>query len=382
MTAQTRPGQSVNEPTLYVAFELGKKDWKLAMTSGFGVAPWLRTVASGDWGAVERTLREGRRRLGLLAKARVVSCYEAGRDGFWIHRALTALGVANRVVDSASIEVNRRARRAKTDRLDALKLVRMLVRVCGGERGVWSEVRVPSVADEAARHVSRERTALTQDQTRLVNQMRGWLATWGATLPAHRRDGWWTRVRDWAGAALPRAVQSRVARAEQRLAGIAAQIAELEAEQRAAVTAAPAGGAAAARTRAVRELIQLKGVATTSASVLLDEGLLWRAFRNRREIGGLLGFAPTPYESGESHREQGIRRAGNVRLQAVAIQLAWNWVRWQPQSALTQWYQTTFGKGKRARRIGIVAVARKLVIALWRYVTTGLVPTGAIVKVA
>lgn len=320
--------------------------------------------------------------MGLLAKARVVSCYEAGRDGFWIHRALTALGVANRVVDSASIEVNRRARRAKTDRLDALKLVRMLVRVCGGERGVWSEVRVPSVADEAARHVSRERTALTQDQTRLVNQMRGWLATWGATLPAHRRDGWWTRVRDWAGAALPRAVQSRVARAEQRLAGIAAQIAELEAEQRAAVTAAPAGGAAAARTRAVRELIQLKGVATTSASVLLDEGLLWRAFRNRREIGGLLGFAPTPYESGESHREQGIRRAGNVRLQAVAIQLAWNWVRWQPQSALTQWYQTTFGKGKRARRIGIVAVARKLVIALWRYVTTGLVPTGAIVKVA
>jgi transposase len=360
---------------LYVAFELGKKDWKLAMTSGFGIAPWLRTVASGDLGAVDRMLHEGRQRFRLPAATRVVSCYEAGRDGFWIHRALLGMSVANRVVDSASIEVNRRARRAKTDRLDALKLVRMLVRVCAGERGVWSEVRVPTVAEEAARQVSRERTGLTQDQTRLVNQMRGWLATWGASLPAGRRDGWWTRVRDWAGAPLPAEVQARLARADARLHGIEAQIAELEAAQQAAVTAA-------APASALRQLVQLKGVATTSASILLDEGLRWRMFRNRRQIGGLLGFAPTPYDSGASQREQGISRAGNARLQAVSIQLAWNWVRWQPQSALTQWYQANFGKGKRARRIGIVAVARKLVIALWRYVTQGVVPTGAIVKIA
>ena len=376
MIATTRPETSVSEPTLYVAFELGKKDWKLAMTSGFGVEPWLRTVASSDLGAVERVLREGRLRLGLPAPPPVVSCYEAGRDGFWIHRALLGLGVANRVVDSASIEVNRRARRAKTDRLDALKLVRMLVRVCGGERGVWSEVRVPTVAAEAARQVSRERTALTQDQTRLVNQIRGWLATWGATLPSRRRGAWWTTVRDWAGAALPAEVPARLARADARLQGLAAQVAELEALQQTAVTtAAPS---AAAR----RQLVQLKGVATTSASILLDEGLLWRAFRNRRQIGALLGFAPTPYDSGESQREPGISGAGNARLQAVSIQLAWNWVRWPPHSALTQWYRVHFGKGKRARRLGIVAVARKLVIALWRYVTQGVVPTGAIVKVA
>jgi transposase len=360
---------------LYVAFELGKKDWKLALTSGFGIEPWLRTVASGDLRAVARVLDAGRRRWGMPAAARVESCYEAGRDGFWIHRALLSLGSANRVVDSASIEVNRRARRVKTDRLDALKLVRMLVRVCGGERRVWSEVRVPTVAAEAARQVSRERTALTQDQTRLMNQMRGWLATWGTPLPPQRRGAWWTRVRDWAGAALPAQVQARLARAAARLQGIAVQIAALEAEQQAAVTAA-------APASALRQLVQLKGVAATSASVLLDEGLLWRAFRNRRQIGGLLGFAPTPYDSGESQREQGISGAGNARLQAVSIQLAWNWVRWQPQSALTQWYQTHFGRGKRARRVGIVAVARKLVIALWRYVTTGVVPTGAIVKVA
>ena len=374
MTATRALIESVSDPTLYVAFELGKKDWKLAMTSGFGMQPWLRTVPSGDWRAVQGALTQGRARFGLVSTARVVSCYEAGRDGFWIHRALLAQDIVNRVVDSASIEVKRRARRAKTDRLDALKLVTMLVRVCLGEARVWSEVRVPTVAAEAARQVSRERTGLTQDQTRLVNQMRGWLATWGATLPTRRPAGWWTTVRDWAGEPVPLEVQERLARADARLHMIEAQITELERQQQAAV-AAPAA-------QAVRQLVQLKGVATTSASVLLDEGLLWRAFRNRRQIGGLLGFAPTPYASGASQHEQGISRAGNARLQCISIQLAWNWVRWQPQSALTQWYQANFGKGKRARRIGIVAVARKLVIALWRYVTQAIVPAGAIVKVA
>jgi transposase len=375
MIATTRPEISVSEPTLYVAFELGKKEWKLAMTSGFGVAPWLRSVASGDWRGVERGLAQGRARFGVPVAAPVVSCYEAGRDGFWIHRALTQLGIGNRVVDSASIEMNRRARRAKTDRLDALKLVMMLVRVCYGEKKVWNEVHVPSVAAEAARQVSRERTALTQEQTCLTNQMKGWLATWGTPLPRRRPCGWWSTVRDWAGAALPVEVQTRLARAEARLAVLEGQIAELEGQQQAAVTtAAPAS--------ALRQLVQLKGIATTSASVLLDEGLVWRAFRNRRQIGGLLGFAPTPFNSGGSTREQGISRAGNKRLQSISIQLAWNWVRWQPLSALTLWYQDHFGTGKRARRIGIVAVARKLMIALWRYVTTGVIPVGAIRKVA
>jgi len=375
MIATTRPKMSVSEPTLYVAFELGKKAWNLAMTSGFGVAPWVRSVASRDWRGVEQALAQGRVRLGLPAAAPVVSCYEAGRDGFWIHRALEARSIQNRVVDSASIEVNRRARRAKTDRLDALKLVTMLVRVCLGEPRVWSEVHVPSVAAEAARQVSRERTALTQEQTRLTNQMRGWLATWGAALPRRRTTAWWTTVRDWAAATLPVEVQARLARAEARLTVLEAQVAELDGQQHAAVTtAAPAS--------ALRQLVRLKGVATTGASVLLDEGLVWRAFRNRRQIGGLLGFAPTPYDSGDSVREQGISRAGNNRLQSISIQLAWNWVHWQPLSALTQWYRRHFGTGKRTRRIGIVAVARKLVIALWRYVTTGVVPAGAILKVA
>lgn len=375
MIATTRPELSVNEPTLYVAFELGQKDWKLGITSGFGVMPWVRTVASRDWRAVEDALRQARRRFGLALETRVVSCYEAGRDGFWIHRALTQRGIANRVVDSASIEVNRRARRAKTDRLDAQKLVSLLVRVCGGETDAWREVRVPSVADEAARQVSRERTALTQEQTRLVNQMRGWLATWGCALPRRRSGAWWTTVRDWSDAPLPAQVQARLARAAARHACVAHQIAALDTQQRRAVTTAPAANA-------LGQLVRLKGVATTGASVLLDEGLVWRAFQNRRQIGGLLGFAPTPFTSGASTREQGISRAGNNRLQSISIQLAWSWVRWQPQSALSRWYGERFGRGKRSRRVGIVAVARKLVIALWRYVTTGVVPAGAILKAA
>jgi len=375
MIAAVRSEVSVNEPVLYVAFELGKKDWKLAMTSGFGMQPWLRTVASGDLGAVERAVRSGRQRFGLPVTARVISCYEAGRDGFWIHRALVALGVENRVVDSASIEVNRRARRTKTDRIDALKLVMMLVRVCCGEQRVFAEVRVPSAEAEAARHRSRERTALVQEQTRLRNQIGSWLATCGCRVSARTRQqaAWWTGARDWADAPLPTPVQARIARAEARLAVVAEQIATIDASQTATVQQADPQSALA-------RLVRLKGVATTSASVLLDEGVVWRAFQNRRQIGGLLGFAPAKYDSGESERDQGITRAGNKRLQSVMVQLAWGWLHWQPQSALTRWYQERFGRGKRARRVGIVALARKLLIALWRYATAGVLPAGAVLK--
>jgi len=360
---------------LYVAFELSAKQWKLAMTSGLGIEPRVWTVPAGDLRAVERAIRDGRRRFQLASQGTVVSCYEAGRDGFWIHRALTALRVTNRIVDSASIEVNRRARRAKTDRLDALKLVRMLVRVCTGERGVWREVRVPSVEIEAARQVSRERSALIQEQTRLVNQIRSWVATWGVRLPRSRRPGWWTAIRDWAGAHLPAPVQARIAHAETRLALLETQLTQIDAQQHAAAATAPAESA-------LGRLVRVKGVAATSASVLLDEGLLWREFRNRRQIGGVLGFAPVPFQSGNTAHEQGISRAGNDRLQAISIQLAWNWVRWQPASTLTCWYRERFGRGNRLRRIGIVALARKLVIALWRYAVQGIVPAGAVLKTA
>jgi transposase len=377
MIAAVRSELSVNEPVLYVAFELSKKEWKLGLTSGFGVPALLRTVPAGDVAAVRRTLQTSGARLGLPADAPVVSCYEAGRDGFWIHRALTQLGIANRVVDSSSIEVNRRARRTKTDRLDALKLVMMLVRVCQGERRVWCEVRVPTTEAEAARHGSRERTALRQEQTRVRNQIGSWLATWGCavSMRTRRQAAWWTQVRDWAGEALPAAVQARIARAEARLAVLVEQVTVLEtAQTHATRTSAP--------TTARRRLVQLRGVGATSAAILLDEGLAWREFRNRRQVGGLLGFAPTHYASGEVSRDQGIRRAGNKRLQSVMVQLAWGWLQWQPTSALSEWYRQRFDRGKRARKVGIVALARKLCIALWRYATAGVLPAGAIVTTA
>jgi transposase len=241
---------------------------------------------------------------------------------------------------------------------------------------VWREVHVPSVADEAARHASRERTQRVQERTRVVNQLRSWLATVGAKLPARRRAGWWTIVTDWAGAALAPQIQARIARAEDRLAGLAAHLAVLATAERAAAQAAAAD-------RALGRLVRLSGVAAPGAQVLLEEGLVWRAFRNRREIGGLLGFAPLPYQSGEQARDQGIDRAGNSRWRAISLQLAWNWVQWQPTSALTQGYQRRFGGGgARLRRIGIVALARKWVIALWRTAMTGEVPAGAVLKVA
>jgi transposase len=377
MAAMIRSEVSVNESVLFVAFELGKQTWKLAMTTGLAVTPWVQTVAAGDLTAMDAVLQRARARFGLAAAVRVISCYEAGRDGFWIHRALVARGLENRVVDSSSIEVNRRTRRAKSDRLDAVKLVLLLARVCAGDRGAWSEVRVPSAAEEAARHRSRERTTLTAEQTRLQNQIGSWLATAGARGSGRVRQqaAWWTSARDWAGEPLPAEVQARIERATERLTVLAEQIATIETEQAEAMRAA-APDSAAARLR------QVKGLGVTSVSVLLAEGLVWRAFTNRRQLGGLLGFAPIKYESGEISRDQGISRAGNDRLQSTMVQLAWGWVHWQPQSALTQWYLARFGLGKRTRKVGIVALARKLFIALWRYATAGVVPTGAILRPA
>lgn len=375
MIAAVRSEVSVVEPVLYVAFELGKKQWTMAVTSGFGRDPWLGTVASGDFEAVARVIAAARKRFQVPATAPVLSCYEAGRDGFWIHRALQRLGIRNRVVDSASIEVNRRARRSKTDRRDARKLALLLVRVCAGDREAWAEVRVPTVAVEAARHTSRERSALVKERTRLGNQLTSWLATWGCRVSprARQQPGWWTHVRDWADKPLPAPVQARIARAQSRLTLLAEQLLTIDRTQAAQVRQA-------APTSALAQLVQLKGVATTSASVLLAEGLVWRAFANRRQVGGLLGFAPTKYDSGESSRDPGITRAGNARLQAVMTELAWGWVHWQPHSALTRWYGERFGRGKRSRKVGIVALARKLLIALWRYVTQGVIPAGAVLK--
>jgi transposase len=365
---------SVSESTLYVAFELSRETWVLAFTIGLAIPPWVRGMAAGDWPRVVELLREARRRWGLPETVPVVSCYEAGREGFWVHRALTARGMTNHVVDSSSIEVNRRARRLKTDRIDAVKLVRLLVRWSAGDTTAWRAVRVPSAADEAARLVSRTRTMAVQERTRVMNQLRSLLTTFGTTLPSRLPAGWWTTVSDWTGAPLPAAAQLRAAQLTARLVVVESHVAAIEAEHVQRFAALPADSAA-------RRLLTLRGVAETSVAVLLEEGLVWRAFRNRREVAGFLGFVPTPYTSGARERTLGVA-GGPWRLQTVAIQLAWGWVRWQKASPLTRWYHARFGTGKRARRIGIIALARKLLIALWRFATTGVAPADAILKSA
>jgi transposase len=365
---------SAADAPLYVAFELSAGEWKLACAPGGGVAPRLRTLRGEARLELPRELAQARRHFGLLVTAPVVSCYEAGRDGFWIHRYLTGLGVRNVVVDAASIEVTRRARQVKTDRLDAVRLLDLLVRAEAG-RAAWRVVRVPPEAAEDARQVIRERRTVRADRTRVRNRLRGLLATQGVRL-ALRAD-FVTRLaaaRRWDGTPLGPGLQHRLTREWETLQAIEARLAVVE--PRPATRTQPAPPAVAA-------LQHLCGIGEAGAWTLGVEVLSWRTFHNRREAGSFLGLTPTPYASGTQRREQGISKVGPPALRALLIQLAWQWRRFQPRSVLAQWYEARFGGGgPRARRIGIVALARKLWIALWRYVTQGVIPDGAVLKAA
>jgi transposase len=368
MTSTTHRHESTASAALYVAIELSTKDWLLTMATAPNAPRQRGRIRPGDRAALEEVLATAKRRAGLLPTAPVRSCYEAGRDGFWPHRWVTLLGVANVVVDSSSIEVPRRARRAKTDRLDGDKLLRLLLRYWGGERDCWHTVHVPSPAVEAARHASRALTTLQQERTRYRNRIHGVLATQGvrlridAALPARL-----AAARDWQDALLAPALQARVLETWRLL-----QVVETErrarwrAERQRARTSAPA-----------RRLMQLVGVGARTATVLSDE-LFSRALRNRRQVGALSGLVSAPFHSGTRQIDQGLTRSGIPAIRRLAVEVAWLWVEYQPTSALTQWYQRRFGGGGPAmRRLGIVALARRLMIALWRYVDHDVLPDGA-----
>jgi len=362
---------------LLLAFELGERVWKLGFTTGMGQRPRIRQVAAG---AVDRVLEEIARakgRLKLPAETRVVSCYEAGRDGFWLHRWLVAQGVTNHVVDSSSIEVNRRARRAKTDRLDLAGLLNLLARYLLGDQRVWRVVRVPSVAEEDARQLHRTWESVQQDRSRLICRLQGLLVTQGLRL---RIDADFLQrletARLWNGAPVPAGLHQRILRVWAQLELADRQLEALEAAREALVP-----DRQTATGQYVAALPTLRGIGPIGAWVLATEIFGWRQIQNRRQLGALVGLVPAPYQSGETAHDQGITRAGNKHVRRLMVQLAWSWVRYQPESALTRWYQQRFGRGsKRMRRIGIVAVARKLLIALWRYVDRGEIPDGAIVK--
>lgn len=370
------PTNASNTP-LYLAFELSNAEWKLGFTPGAGQKPRERKIRAGDLEAIQLEIRLAKQRFDLAESAPVRSCYEAGRDGFWLHRFLVTQRIENLVVDSASIEVNRRAKRAKTDRLDVGKLVAMLMRYHGGERKVWSVVHVPSVEAEDERHLHRMLMTLNAERTRQINRLKGLLVGQGVHLAVGREllENLKT-VRLWDGSSLPPRLYSRVEREYALLEFVEQQIREVEAERRAVLR-----DSKSASVEQVRQLMRLRGIGENSAWLYVMEFFGWRQFHNRREVGGLAGLSPTPYQSGDESREQGISKAGSSPIRLMAIEIAWSWLRLQPGSALTLWYQARFGGGsKRLRKIGIVALARKLLVALWRYLETGEIPAGAQLK--
>lgn len=365
-----------NDAALYMALELSAQRWQLAFGLGLATPSRRRAIAAGDGAALQREITAARRRLGVPDTAPVRSCYEAGRDGFWVHRLLEREGVTNVVVDSASIEVTRRQRRAKTDRLDADALLRRLMRYWLGERDQWKVVHVPTVEAEDARHAERAMATLSGERTRYRSRIHSLLATHGVRVRITQHLG--DRLAALPtpdGSALPPGVRARVAVAWRLLRAVEAELRQARQAQQVSIRAA----ATPAAQRALR-VGQLKGLGLGSAAILAKE-VFARDLHNRREVGALSGLVPVPYQSGQGGHDQGISRAGLRQVRRVMVELGWSWVRWQPDSALTRWYRARFGAGgPRLRRIGIVALARKLLIALWRYSEQGIVPAGAVLR--
>jgi transposase len=372
--AATRSASRQEQPVLFLAFELGRSEWKLAFATSVGDAPRLRSIGGRNLTALHQEIAKAKQRFRLPAAAPVHSCYEAGRDGFWLHRHLTRRGIQNLVVDSASIEVSRRARRAKSDRLDASKLLTMVIRHHGGEKKLWSVVHVPSAADEDRRHVHRELEELKGERTRSINRIKGLLMGVGLESEVGPNFGeQLAALRTWDKQPLPPELRQRLQREFERWQLVNRQIKDLDKERETRIVAGQDKAA-----EQVRQLLGLRGIGPNGAWLFVRECFGWRQIRNRRELAAVAGLTPTPYQSGDCDRDQGISKAGNRRLRTMAVEIAWCWLLYQPKSALSLWYQKRFGKGSsRQRRIGIVALARKLLIALWQYLESGEVPAGA-----
>lgn len=378
IAATHKTPDNTTETPLFVAFELSEKTWKLGFSTGPGQKPRERNVTARDPERVLDEIAQAKRRFGLPESVPVVSCYEAGREVFWLHRFLLAHDITNHVVDSCSIEVSRRRRRAKSDGLDVRKLLSMLMRYHHGERQVWRVVNVPSVEAEDQRHLHRDLETLKQERASTTTRIKGLLSSQGLRVTSltnlpEQLDA----LRLWDGSPLPPGLRQRVLSVYAHHQFLSEQIAQVEAARRARLH-----DSSDASIEKVRQLMLLKGIGINGSWLLVMEFFGWRAFKNRREVGGLAGLTPTPYQSGDSAREQGISKSGNRRVRWMITELAWSWLRFQPDSALSAWFRERFGDGgKRLRRIGIVAMARKLLITLWRFLETGVLPEGAALKV-
>jgi len=366
--------------TIFATIELSQKTWLVTLHSPDRDRMSRHKLEGGDHAGLLSLLESIRTRaaLKLGAVPKVVSCYEAGYDGFWLHRLLMAAGISNFVFDPASIAVEQRSRRAKTDRIDGELMLRTLMAHLRGEPRVVRVVQVPSVEQEDARRASRERDRLVKEQTGHTNRIKALLRLLGMAVGYPRRRDWlnWLeRQRDWQGQPLSPHLLAEVTREHARLMLVREQLAALEQAQ--AAHAPPVPAATAERRK---QLQRLKALGPAFATTLTNE-IFYKDFRNRRQVGAYSGLTSSPWRSGGIDREQGISKAGNPRARLKAIELAWLWLRHQPESELSRWFRTrTANAGKRAKRIAIVALARKLIVALWRYLTTGLVPTGATMK--
>ena len=371
----------VEHATLYVAFELSKSKWLIGTVVSGESKMSRHQVSGGDtaavWQLIAKKCGQAERKLGR--PVRMVSCYEAGYDGFWFDRWLGQQGIANRVLDPSSIEMPRRARQAKTDRLDLERLMRVLIRHEGGEPRVCSVVHPPSPEQEDARRVSRERQRLIGERTAHGNRIKGLLHCQGVRDLEPRRKNFLEQLgqaRTGDGRALPARLVAEITREHARLMQVGEQLAEVEDQMQAERATADD------RARQVNHLLGLKSIGPVGGETLVNE-VFWRDFQNRRQVGAYFGLVGTPFDSGQSSREQGISKSGNARARTLAIELSWLWLRYQPGSALSLWFKQRVGDQKgRVKRIAIVAVARKLMVALWRFLTLGLVPEGAIMRTA
>jgi transposase len=371
---------SAEYATVYLVFELSKAKWKLGVMLPGSEKLSRYTIAGGDLTALTARLAAARTKAGRCGKpVRIVSCYEAGFDGHWLHRWLTDQGVINHEIDPASIPVNRRMRRAKTDRIDLEQLMRTLLAYERGEPRVCSVVHVPTVEDEDRKCRNREREYLVDERTAHTNRIKGLLHAQGVRDVMPLKPGLIAsleNMRTGDGRPLPQKLKEEIVREHQRLCLVDQQVRAIERQSRVELRAAQPGSKEA---RTVM-LAQLKGIGMVGGQGLVNE-VFYRDFDNRRQVGCYVGLTGTPYNSGSSERDQGISKAGNRRARELAIELAWLWVSHQPGSELTLWFQERVRNLKgRPRRIAIVALARKLMVALWRYLTTGVVPTGAVLR--
>jgi transposase len=371
--------------TLYVALELSRSSWLAAVLGRGAQRPSRHKLEAGDVDGL----------LALIARTRgtatrVCSCYEAGYEGFWLHRRLIAAGLESRIVDPSSLQVDRRARRKKTDAIDAETILRALVAWDRGERGLCAMVHVPDIAAEDARRPSRERERLVREQTGHLNRIRGLLMTMGIYDFDPRRGNRLAVLATLVtgdGRTLPERLTVEIRREIDRLQLVERQIAALERERnppaprgRPRKDAIPRQLDPASPSGRIARLQKLRGVGPAIAAVLQSE-VFYRSFNNRRQLTAYCGLDPTPFASGATHREQGISKAGNRRARHAAVELAWLWLHWQPDTALARWFHARVSLATgRLKRTMIVALARKLLIALWRFLECGVVPDGATFK--